>query len=140
MLERKAFVVGCGIVEHRRLPARVVSPVDLPPIGQRTGHLHHALDAGQASLLFLGSTSWAVWNLLVGAMVSGASIVLYDGHPSWPDGDALWRFMDDNDVAVFGCGAAFLISCMKDGLRPKDHAPLVKLRSILSTMVPTRAA
>lgn len=87
-------------------------------------------------LLFLGSTSWAVWNLLVGALVSGASIVLYDGHPSWPDGDALWRFMDDHDVAIFGCGAAFLISCMKDGLRPRDHAPLVKLRSILSTGSP----
>jgi acetoacetyl-CoA synthetase len=61
-------------------------------------------------LLFLGSTSWAVWNLLVGALVTGASIVLYDGHPSWPDGDALWRFMDENEVAVFGCGAAFLIA------------------------------
>jgi len=33
-------------------------------------------------LLFLGSTGWAVWNLLVGALVTGASIVLYDGHPS----------------------------------------------------------
>jgi acetoacetyl-CoA synthetase len=87
-------------------------------------------------LLFLGSTSWAVWNLLVGALVTGASIVLYDGHPSWPDGDALWRFMSDNDVAVFGCGAAFLIGCMKEGLRPKDHAPLSKLRSILSTGSP----
>ena len=69
-------------------------------------------------LLFLGSTSWAVWNLLVGALVTGASIVLYDGHPSWPDGDALWRFMNDNEVAVFGCGAAFLIGCMKEGLKP----------------------
>ncbi|HSV78734.1 MAG TPA: acetoacetate--CoA ligase [Ramlibacter sp.] len=87
-------------------------------------------------LLFLGSTSWAVWNLLVGALVTGASIVMYDGHPSWPDGDALWRFMDDNEVAVFGCGAAFLIACMKEGLRPRDHAPLAKLRSILSTGSP----
>lgn len=87
-------------------------------------------------LLFLGSTSWAVWNLLVGALVTGASIVLYDGFPSWPDGDALWRFMDDNEVAVFGCGAAFLIGCMKDGLRPRDFAPLAKLRTILSTGSP----
>ena len=87
-------------------------------------------------LLFLGSTGWAVWNLLVGALVTGAAIVLYDGHPSWPDGNALWRFMDDHEVAVFGCGAAFLVGCMKDGLRPRDHAPLAKLRSILSTGSP----
>jgi acetoacetyl-CoA synthetase len=87
-------------------------------------------------LLFLGSTGWAVWNLLVGALVTGASIVLYDGHPSWPDGDALWRFMDEYEVAVFGCGAAFLISCKKAGLRPRDYAPLAKLRTILSTGSP----
>lgn len=87
-------------------------------------------------LLFLGSTSWAVWSLLVGALVTGASIVLYDGHPSWPDGDALWRFMDEYEVAVFGCGAAFLIGCMKDGLRPRDQVPLSRLRSILSTGSP----
>ena len=90
-------------------------------------------------LLFLGSTSWAVWNLLVGALVTGAAIVLYDGHPSWPDGDALWRFMDENEVAIFGCGAAFLIGCMKEGLKPRDHAPLAKLRSILSTGSPLPA-
>lgn len=87
-------------------------------------------------LLFLGSTGWAVWNLLVGALVTGASIVLYDGHPSWPDGDALWRFMDEHEVAVFGCGAAYLISCKKDELRPKDYSPLTKLRTILSTGSP----
>ena len=87
-------------------------------------------------LLFLGSTGWAVWNLLVGALVTGASIVLYDGHPSWPDGDALWRFMDENEVAVFGCGAAYLISCKKDELRPRAYAPLAKLRTILSTGSP----
>jgi len=87
-------------------------------------------------LLFLGSTGWAVWNLLVGALVTGASIVLYDGHPSWPDGDALWRFMDEHEVAVFGCGAAYLISCKKDQLKPSDYAQLARLRTILSTGSP----
>lgn len=63
------------------------------------------------------------------------SIVLYDGHPSWPDGDALWR-LDENEVAVFGWGAAYLISCKKDELRPRAYAPLAKLRTILSTGSP----
>jgi len=89
-----------------------------------------------ARLLFLGSTGWAVWNLLVGALVTGASIVLYDGHPSWPSGDALWRFIDEQEVAVFGTGAAGLLAHKKDGLRPRDYAPLKKLRTILSTGSP----
>lgn len=87
-------------------------------------------------LLFLGSTGWAVWNLLVGALVTGASIVLYDGHPAWPTGDTLWRFMDEQEVAVFGCGAAYLLACKKDGVRPTEHCSLGKLRTILSTGSP----
>jgi acetoacetyl-CoA synthetase len=87
-------------------------------------------------LLYLGSTGWVIWNLLVGALVTGATIVLYDGHPSWPNGDALWRFMDEQEVAVFGVGAAVLIANKKDGLRPRDYAPLKKLRTILSTGSP----
>lgn len=87
-------------------------------------------------LLFLGSTGWTVWNLLVGALVTGATIVLYDGHPSWPNGDALWRFVDQQEVAVFGTGAAVLLANKKDGLRPRDYAPLKKLRTILSTGSP----
>ena len=45
-------------------------------------------------MLFLGGTGWIVWNLQLGALLTGASIVLYDGNPAWPDGQALWRFMD----------------------------------------------
>lgn len=87
-------------------------------------------------LMFLGSTGWAVWNLQVAALLSGASIVLYDGNPAWPTGDALWRFMDEHDVTQLGCGAAYLINCMKDGVRPRDFAKLSKLRTILSTGSP----
>lgn len=87
-------------------------------------------------LLFLGSTGWAVWNLLVGALVTGASIVLYDGHPSWPDGNALWHFLDAQQVAVFGTGAAVLLEHKKNGVRPRDYASLKTLRTILSTGSP----
>jgi len=97
--------------------------------------LHNDLRPGDR-LLFLGSTGWVVWNLLVGALVTGASIVLYDGHPSWPCSDTLWQFIDEQEVAVFGTGAAVLIAHKKDGLRPRDHAPLRKLRTILSTGSP----
>jgi acetoacetyl-CoA synthetase len=43
-------------------------------------------------MLFLGGTGWIVWNLQLGALLTGAAIVLYDGNPAWPDGQALWRF------------------------------------------------
>ena len=87
-------------------------------------------------MLFLGGTGWIVWNLQLGALLTGASIVLYDGNPAWPDQQALWRFMDEHRVTSFGCGAAFLINAMKDGVRPRDFAPLAQLRAIYSTGSP----
>jgi acetoacetyl-CoA synthetase len=87
-------------------------------------------------MLFLGGTGWIVWNLQLGALLTGAAIVLYDGNPAWPNGQALWRFMDEHHVTSFGCGAAFLINAMKDGLRPRDFAPMHSLRAIYSTGSP----
>jgi acetoacetyl-CoA synthetase len=87
-------------------------------------------------LLFLGGTGWIVWNLQIGALLTGASIVLYDGNPAWPDAQALWRFIDEQKVTLFGCGAAYLINCKKDGLRPRDFAPLQNLRAINATGSP----
>ncbi|KOC20016.1 acetoacetyl-CoA synthetase [Comamonas testosteroni] len=101
----------------------------------KTMALQHDLRAGDR-LLFLGSTGWIVWNLQIGALLTGASIVLYDGNPGWPNAETLWRFIDEQGVTLLGCGAAYLINCMKDGLRPRDLVPLEKLRAINATGSP----
>lgn len=87
-------------------------------------------------LLFLGGTGWIVWNLQVGGLLLGATVVLYDGNPAWPDSEALWRFMDAYGITLFGCGAAFLINCMKDGVQPKQFTSLHALRAINATGSP----
>jgi acetoacetyl-CoA synthetase len=101
----------------------------------KTMALQHDLRPGDR-LLFLGGTGWIVWNLQLGALLTGASIVLYDGNPAWPDNNALWRFIDEQGVTLFGCGAAYLINCMKDGLRPRDLVSLQSLRAINATGSP----
>jgi acetoacetyl-CoA synthetase len=101
----------------------------------KTMALQHDLRPGDR-LLFLGSTGWIVWNLQIGALLTGASIVLYDGNPNWPDAKALWRFVDQQRVTLLGCGAAYLINCMKDGLRPRDFCELSQLRAINATGSP----
>jgi acetoacetyl-CoA synthetase len=87
-------------------------------------------------LMFLGGTGWIVWNLQIGALLTGATIVLYDGNPAWPDSKTIWTFIDEQRITLFGCGAAYLINCMKDGLKPKDFAKLDSLRSINATGSP----
>jgi acetoacetyl-CoA synthetase len=101
----------------------------------KTMALQHDLRPGDR-LLFLGGTGWIVWNLQLGGLLTGATVVLYDGNPAWPDPMALWRFMDEQGVTLFGCGAAYLVQCMKDGLRPRDTLTLGALRAINSTGSP----
>ena len=101
----------------------------------KTMALQHDLRAGDR-LLFLGGTGWIVWNLQMGALLTGASIVLYDGNPAWPDTGTLWRFIDEQGVTLLGCGAAYLINCMKEGLRPRDLAAMQSLRAINATGSP----
>jgi len=101
----------------------------------KTMALQHDLRAGDR-LLFLGSTGWIVWNLQIGALLTGASIVLYDGNPSFPDVRAFWSFVDSARVSLLGCGAAFLVNCMKEGVRPREFLRLENLRAINSTGSP----
>ena len=101
----------------------------------KTLALQHDLRPGDR-MLFLGSTGWIVWNHLVGGLLTGATILLYDGSPSWPDSQALWRFIDRRGVTLFGCGATFLVNCMKAGLRPRGFVALDRLRAINSTGSP----
>ncbi len=101
----------------------------------KTMALQHDLRPGDR-LLFLGGTGWIVWNLQLGALLTGASIVLYDGNPAWPETSSLWRFIDEQKVTLLGCGAAYLINCMKEGLRPRDLVDLKSLRAINATGSP----
>jgi len=97
--------------------------------------LHHDLRAGDV-MMFLGSPGWIVWNLLVGGLLMGASIVLFDGHPGHPEPDAAWRCAAEQGVSLMGCGAAFLVQAMKDGLEPGRRHDLGALRCLVSTGSP----
>ncbi len=102
---------------------------------QKTMALQHDVRAGDR-VVFLGGTGWIVWNLLIGSLLVGGVPVLYDGNPAWPEPAALWRFLDEQCVSLFGCGAAYLVNCQKEGLRPAELAPLAGLRAINATGSP----
>ncbi len=62
-----------------------------------------------------------MWNYLVSGLLVGASIVLFDGDPGWPDLGTLWSLAADNDVDVFGVSAPFIMACRKAGIVPPEH-------------------
>ena len=97
--------------------------------------LHHDLGPGDRFFWFT-TTGWMMWNYLVGALLVGATPVLFDGSPGHPDLHALWRLAERYRVAVFGVSAPFIQSCLKAGLRPRDGHDLSAMRALGSTGAP----
>jgi len=78
------------------------------------------LDLGRDdSFFWFTTTGWMMWNKLVGGLLVGATVVLYDGSPGWPDLGALWRLAAAAGVNYFGASAAFLDACRRAGVSPR---------------------
>ena len=101
----------------------------------KTNALQHDVRPGDR-FMFLGSTGWIVWNLMVGGLLTGATVVLSDGNPAHPNEYALWDFIDSAGITLFGCGAAYLVKNMSDGVVPRTGRPFASLRAINSTGSP----
>ena len=97
--------------------------------------LHHDLGPGDRFFWF-STTGWMMWNLLVSGLCVGATIVLFDGNPGWPDLGTLWRLAADTGVTVFGASAPFLLSCRKAGIDLQSFEHLEGVRSVGSTGAP----
>lgn len=82
------------------------------------------------------TTGWMMWNYVQASMLAGATIVLYDGSPGYPDIHALWKLTEAAGIHHFGTSAPFILACIKDGLLPGETYDLSSLRSISSTGSP----
>jgi acetoacetyl-CoA synthetase len=76
---------------------------------------------------------WMMWNWLVGALSSEATILLYDGSPFHPDGNAVWDYADETGMTLFGTSAKFIDACAKGGIEPIKTHDLSTVRAIGST-------
>ncbi|MFF1354656.1 acetoacetate--CoA ligase [Streptomyces sp. NPDC058297] len=83
--------------------------------------------------LFHTSTSWMVWNFMVAGLLHGSTLVLYDGSPTHPDINGLWRIAERTRATTVGVGAAYLIAAEKAGAHPAADTDLGALRTILQT-------
>ncbi len=95
----------------------------------KKAHLHTDLSPGDRFFWFT-TTGWMMWNFLIGGMLSGAAIVLWDGAP---DVRGMWDFVREAEVTTFGTSAGFITACMKEGVEP---GPLPSVRAIGSTGSP----
>ena len=81
-----------------------------------------------------------MWNYLVSGLLTGASIVLFDGDPAFPDLLALWRLAAETGITVLGLSAPYLDACRRADLEPGAEIDLRRVRAIGSTSAPLSAA
>ena len=77
-----------------------------------------------------------MWNWLVTALASEATILLYDGSPFYPDGEVLFDYAESEGMTLFGTSAGYLQALEKNGLSPGEDHDLSALRTLASTGSP----
>lgn len=90
-------------------------------------------------IFYITSCSWMMWNWLISSLAVGATVVLYDGNPNYPDPGAMWQLIQDEKITIFGCSASYLHFLKKEGFSPRHHYDLSSLREISQTGSPLSA-
>jgi acetoacetyl-CoA synthetase len=101
--------------------------------------LHSDLGEGDRFFWF-STTGWMMWNYLISGLQLGATIVLYDGSPGYPDLSRLWQLAAEERVTYFGASAPFLMACKGAGIVPREAFDLSALRAVGSTGAPLPAS
>ncbi|AXF55236.1 acetoacetate--CoA ligase [Salicibibacter kimchii] len=116
----KAIVQGQGgiLLEHLK---KLAFHTDLKP---------------EDTFFWFTTTGWMMWNVVVSGLLTGSTIVLYDGSPTYPAVDTLWQFADETETTVFGTSASYLMANKNNDVTPGDTYQLEHLKSVASTGSP----
>ena len=97
--------------------------------------LHCDIKEGD-NVFYFTTCGWMMWNWLVSALASKASIVLYDGSPMYKRNDLLLRIAEKEKITLFGISAKYIDALKKFEPNWKYKFKLSKLKTICSTGSP----
>ena len=104
---------------------------------QHMKELKYHVDLREEDNIFYYTTcGWMMWNWLVSSLTYGASIILYEGSPFYPNEDSLLKIMDNINLTIFGTSAKYISYLQTNSIIPKDIGTFNNLRLILSTGSP----
>jgi acetoacetyl-CoA synthetase len=84
-------------------------------------------------ILYITTCSWMMWNWLLSSLAVGATVVLFDGNPLYPDAGAMWKLIQDEKLTIFGTSATYINYLRSVGLKPGIDYDLSSLREISQT-------
>ncbi len=119
----KAIVHGHGgiLLEHLKLSS-----------------LHYDLKPDDR-MFFFTTTGWMMWNFVCCSMLVEARPILYDGNPTWPEADTLWKMTDEAGAKLFGASPTLQQMQENAGVVPKDKYKFEKLGAIMLAGSPVSA-
>jgi acetoacetyl-CoA synthetase len=88
------------------------------------------------TIFYFTTCGWMMWNWLVSSLAVGATVLLYDGSPFYPNPETLFKMAQDEKITVFGTSAKYLAAIEKEGVKPREKFDLTPLKAILSTGSP----
>jgi len=97
--------------------------------------LHTNVKSGDR-IFYFTTCGWMMWNWLITGLASGATLLLFDGSPFYPDGNVLWEFTSKHKTMLFGTSAKYIDALKINGLNPGRDNDLSDLRCIGSTGSP----
>lgn len=86
-------------------------------------------------VFYFTTCGWMMWNWLVTALASNATLLLYDGSPFATD-TILFDYAEEEAMTLFGTSAKYIDTLHKKGLLIKENYPLKALRTLTSTGSP----
>lgn len=91
---------------------------------------HMNLKPGDTSF-FYTTTGWVMFNLQVAMLLTGCAGVLYDGNPTYPQLDVLWKMAEETGTTLFGASPTYVQVLQNAGVEPGKTYNLERLDSIL---------
>ncbi len=88
------------------------------------------------TIFYFTTCGWMMWNWLVSSLAVGSTILLYDGHPFYPEPGELFRLAEEVGLNIFGTSAVYIASLEKAGVKPGECFDLRPLKAVLSTGSP----
>lgn len=114
-------------------PKCIVHGIGGTLLQQLKEHLLHVDLKPNDRIFYFTTCGWMMWNWLVSAFATGATLMLYDGSPFYPNANILLDYAEKERFTVFGISAKYIDVLRKEGVNFTQTHPLKSLKAILST-------
>tara|TARA_R110002049_G_scaffold30316_7_gene103456 strand:+ start:118418 stop:120418 length:2001 start_codon:yes stop_codon:yes gene_type:complete len=103
---------------------------------QVSEHVLHCDVAPGDRVFYFTTCGWMMWNWLMAGLAAGATLLLYDGSPFYPNGNILFDYADAERMTLFGTSAKYIDALAKADLKPRETHDLSSVRAMTSTGSP----